>query len=63
MRIIVVKLHRTSFTDSRLSQLILQEHNSNLVICMTLFNEDAYLTIVNLPQGPQNTQQIQEEQL
>ena len=46
MRIIVVKLHRTSFTDSRLSQLILQEHNSNLVICMTLFNEDAYLTII-----------------
>ena len=29
----------------------------------TLFNEAAYLTVVNLPQGPQKHKQIQEKQL
>jgi len=33
------------------------------MIIKTLFNEDAYLTIVNLPPGPQHTKQIQAEQV
>jgi len=34
-----------------------------IIIIKTLITEDAFLTIVNLPSGPQNTKQIQEEQL
>ena len=32
-----------------------------IIIIKTLFNEDAYLTIVNLPLGPQTPNQIQED--
>ena len=32
-----------------------------IIIIKTLFNEDDYLTTVNLPLGPQTTNQIQED--